>query len=56
MLAQVRTAFNILGPMLNPADAAYGLIGVYSTSISDLMAAALQVTEAARRPQDMPIC
>lgn len=39
---KVRTAFNMLGPMLNPADAAYGLIGVYSTSISNLMADALQ--------------
>ena len=25
---KVRTAFNILGPLLNPAGAAYGLIGV----------------------------
>jgi hypothetical protein len=40
---RVRTAFNLLGPMLNPADAAYGLVGVYSTSISHLMADALQV-------------
>lgn len=39
---QVRTAFNILGPLLNPADAAYGLIGVYSPAISGLMAATLQ--------------
>jgi anthranilate phosphoribosyltransferase len=39
---RVRTAFNMLGPMLNPADATYGLIGVYSTSISNLMADALQ--------------
>jgi anthranilate phosphoribosyltransferase len=39
---KVRTAFNMLGPMLNPADAAYGLVGVYSTSISELMARALQ--------------
>jgi anthranilate phosphoribosyltransferase len=38
---KVRTAFNMLGPMLNPADAAYGLVGVYSTSISHLMADAL---------------
>lgn len=37
-----RTAFNILGPMLNPARAAYGLIGVYSNSIGPLMAEALQ--------------
>lgn len=39
---KVRSAFNMLGPMLNPADPPYGLIGVYSTSISHLMADALQ--------------
>ncbi|KAI7841008.1 hypothetical protein COHA_005236 [Chlorella ohadii] len=39
---KVRTAFNLLGPMLNPADAHYGLVGVYSTSVSHLMADALQ--------------
>lgn len=39
---RVRTAFNLLGPMLNPADAQYGLVGVYSTSVSHLMADALQ--------------
>lgn len=39
---KVRTAFNILGPLLNPAGAAYGLIGVYSPAISGLMAATLQ--------------
>lgn len=39
---QVRTAFNILGPMLNPARAAYGLVGVYSNDVGPLMAGALQ--------------
>ena len=39
---QVRTAFNILGPMLNPAGAKYALVGVYDPAISPLMAAALQ--------------
>jgi anthranilate phosphoribosyltransferase len=39
---KVRTAFNILGPLLNPAEAAYGLIGVYSPAISGLMASTLQ--------------
>lgn len=39
---RVRTAFNLLGPMLNPADAQYGLVGVYSTSVSHLMADTLQ--------------
>ena len=39
---RVRTAFNILGPLLNPAGAAYGLIGGYSTEIAPLMASTLQ--------------
>lgn len=38
----VRTAFNLMGPMLNPARAQYGLVGVYSTSVSHLMADSLQ--------------
>ncbi len=33
----------MLGPLLNPAHAAYGLVGVYSPSISHLMADALLV-------------
>ena len=32
----------MLGPLLNPAGAAYGLIGVYSPDISMLMAETLQ--------------
>eukprot|EP00884_Botryococcus_braunii_P022354 jgi/Botrbrau1/8802/Bobra.0330s0033.2 len=39
---KVRTTFNMLGPLLNPARAAYGLVGVYSTDIAPLMAATLQ--------------
>lgn len=39
----VRTAFNMLGPLLNPARAKYALIGVYSTDISDLMANAARL-------------
>ena len=39
---KIRTAFNILGPLLNPAGAAYGLIGVYSPAIAPLMASTLQ--------------
>lgn len=41
-MLQVRTTLNMLGPLLNPAGAAYGLIGVYSPDISMLMAQALQ--------------
>ena len=39
---QVRTTLNMMGPLLNPAGAVYGLIGVYSPDISMLMAQALQ--------------
>ncbi|KAG1666023.1 hypothetical protein FOA52_010933 [Chlamydomonas sp. UWO 241] len=38
---KVRTALNMLGPLLNPAHAAYGLVGTYSTDISELMAGSL---------------
>lgn len=38
---KVRTALNMLGPLLNPAHAAYGLVGTYSPSISELMAGTL---------------
>ena len=37
----VRTVFNILGPMLNPAACTRGLIGVYSEPMVELMAHAL---------------
>jgi len=37
----VRTVFNILGPMLNPAATGRGLIGVYSEAMVGLMAHAL---------------
>ncbi|KAK9853623.1 hypothetical protein WJX84_001684 [Apatococcus fuscideae] len=39
---RIRTAFNLLGPLLNPARPPFGLIGIYSPSIAPLMAAALQ--------------
>jgi len=38
---KIRTAFNFLGPMLNPAGAKYALVGVYSTAVSRKMADAL---------------
>lgn len=43
---KIRTALNMLGPLLNPAHAAYGLVGTYSTSISDLMAGSLLASVA----------
>lgn len=49
---KVRTAFNVLGPMLNPAGATYGLVGVYNTRLARLMAEALQVR---RPPLPLPI-
>ena len=42
MIHQVRTAFNVLGPMLNPALAPYALVGVYTPSLMKLMGEALQ--------------
>jgi len=39
---KVRTAFNILGPMLNPASVPYALVGVYSREVQKLMADALK--------------
>ncbi|KAK9803191.1 hypothetical protein WJX73_000329 [Symbiochloris irregularis] len=38
---KIRTAFNVLGPLVNPAHVQHALVGVYSTSISRLMADAL---------------
>lgn len=37
----IRTAFNLLGPCLNPACARRGVIGVYSEKLLHLMADAL---------------
>lgn len=37
----VRTVFNIMGPLLNPASCAYIVIGVYSEELVPLMAEAL---------------
>ncbi|CAD7698597.1 unnamed protein product [Ostreobium quekettii] len=39
---RIRTVFNILGPMLNPARASYGLVGVFTPKLMSLMAEALQ--------------
>lgn len=37
----VRTIFNILGPLTNPAQPAFGVIGAYSAEVAKLMADAL---------------
>ncbi len=37
----VRTVFNILGPLLNPAEPPYHLIGAYRLDVAELMAEAL---------------
>ena len=53
----VRTAFNVLGPLLNPASARYALVGVYSRELLELMASALQARSAAplaARPNCLP--
>ncbi|KAK1302408.1 hypothetical protein QJS10_CPB12g00156 [Acorus calamus] len=39
---KVKTVFNILGPMLNPARVPYAVVGVYNEKIVDKMAKALQ--------------
>ena len=38
---KVRTAFNMLGPMLNPAGTQYALVGVYTPDLQPLMADSL---------------
>jgi anthranilate phosphoribosyltransferase len=38
---KVRTVFNILGPLANPASACFQVVGVYSSEIMELMATAL---------------
>jgi anthranilate phosphoribosyltransferase len=40
---KIRTVFNMLGPLLNPADVQYGLVGTYSPAVSPLMAEALRL-------------
>jgi anthranilate phosphoribosyltransferase len=40
---KVRTAFNLLGPMLNPASSKYALVGVYTPELMPLMADSLML-------------
>jgi anthranilate phosphoribosyltransferase len=42
---KVRTVFNILGPLANPASACFHVVGVASPEILELMASALQGLE-----------
>lgn len=42
----VRTLFNILGPLTNPANAAHTLMGVYSADLKKTMAMAMQALGA----------
>jgi anthranilate phosphoribosyltransferase len=37
----IRTVFNILGPLANPAGAEYQVLGVYSSQLTEIMAAVL---------------
>ena len=38
-----RTIFNLLGPLTNPASAAYQIVGVYSPNLTDKVAQALSI-------------
>ncbi|TAN36325.1 MAG: anthranilate phosphoribosyltransferase [Verrucomicrobia bacterium] len=42
----IRTIFNILGPISNPAGAQHGLVGVYSAALVPVIAEALVVLDA----------
>jgi anthranilate phosphoribosyltransferase len=44
----VRTLFNILGPLVNPASPSTMLLGVYTPELIDVMAASLQLTGVKR--------
>lgn len=44
----IRTVFNMLGPLTNPAGAAYQLIGVYEPHLTDLLANVLQMLGSQR--------
>lgn len=44
----VRTVFNILGPLTNPASPPFGVVGAYAPSVAQLMARALAGMEIER--------
>ncbi|MEM6603366.1 MAG: anthranilate phosphoribosyltransferase [Pseudomonadota bacterium] len=45
---KIRTFFNLLGPMLNPASVKYQLIGIYDFSLAPIMAQVLRDTGTKR--------
>merc|ERR1719478_630163 len=47
---KVRTAFNMLGPMLNPAGTQYALVGVYTPDLQPLMADSLMALGMKKAP------
>ena len=44
----IKTVFNILGPLTNPANANHQIIGVYSPSVGNLMAEVLKILGSCR--------
>ena len=44
----IKTVFNILGPLTNPAHANHQIIGVYSPSVGNLMAEVLKILGSSR--------
>lgn len=44
----IKTVFNILGPLTNPANANHQIIGVYSPSVGNLMAEVLKILGSSR--------
>jgi anthranilate phosphoribosyltransferase len=44
----VRTALNVLGPLTNPAEPAFYLVGAFSTQVAEVLAGALACLDAER--------
>jgi anthranilate phosphoribosyltransferase len=44
----IKTAFNVLGPLTNPAGAAYQIIGVFQAGLTELMAEVLRRLDSKR--------
>lgn len=45
---RIRTIFNVLGPLTNPAEAAYQLVGVFDAALAPMLAEALGALGATR--------